>query len=88
LGAESAITIFRLQHGASGPHHERAIKNKTVGFDQRPRPLHNRYTRTDNFARWEMAVAYGRYKFVTVSLPKRSRNGRFTSETPVPRLLE
>jgi hypothetical protein len=28
-----------------------------------------------------MAVTYGRYKFVTVSLPKRFRNGRFTSET-------
>jgi hypothetical protein len=28
-----------------------------------------------------MAVAYNRYKFVTVSLPKRFRNGRFTSET-------
>jgi hypothetical protein len=27
-----------------------------------------------------MAVAYSRYKFVTVSLPKRFRNGRFTSE--------
>ena len=30
-----------------------------------------------------MAVAYSRYKFVTVSLPKRFRNGRFTSETAV-----
>jgi hypothetical protein len=28
-----------------------------------------------------MAVAYGSYKFVTVSLPKLLRNGRFTSET-------
>ena len=28
-----------------------------------------------------MAVAYNRYKFLTVSLPKRLRNGRFTSET-------
>jgi hypothetical protein len=28
-----------------------------------------------------MAVTYSRYKFVTVSLPKRFRNGRFTSET-------
>jgi hypothetical protein len=28
LGADSAIIIFRfvLQHGASGPHHERAVK--------------------------------------------------------------
>jgi hypothetical protein len=28
-----------------------------------------------------MAVTYARYKFVTVSLPKLLRNGRFTSET-------
>ena len=28
-----------------------------------------------------MAVTYSRYKFVTVSLPKRFRNGRFNSET-------
>jgi hypothetical protein len=39
-----------------------------------------RYTRTDTCVRWGMAVTYGRYKFVTVSLPKRFRNGRFTSE--------
>jgi hypothetical protein len=32
-----------------------------------------------------MAVKYNRYKFVTVSLPKRFRNGRFTSETAVRR---
>jgi hypothetical protein len=30
-----------------------------------------------------MAVAYGRYKVVTVSRPKRLRNGRFTSESAV-----
>jgi hypothetical protein len=30
-----------------------------------------------------MAVTYSRYKFITASLPKRSRNGRFTSETAV-----
>jgi hypothetical protein len=30
-----------------------------------------------------MAVTYNRYKFVTVSLWKRFRNGRFTSETAV-----
>jgi hypothetical protein len=52
-----------------------------VGFDQRPRPLHNRYTRTDNFIHWEIAVTYSHYKSVTVSLPKRFRNGRFNSET-------
>jgi hypothetical protein len=31
--------------------------------------------------RWGMAVTYGRYRFVTVSPPKRFRNGRFNSET-------
>jgi hypothetical protein len=25
LGADSAIIFFRLQHGASGPHHERTV---------------------------------------------------------------
>jgi hypothetical protein len=30
-----------------------------------------------------MAVTYNRYKFVTVSFPKRARNGRFASETAV-----
>jgi hypothetical protein len=30
-----------------------------------------------------MAVTHSRYKFVTVSLPKRFRNGRFTSKTAV-----
>jgi hypothetical protein len=32
-----------------------------------------------------MAVTYSRYKFTTVSLPKRFRNGRFASETTVRR---
>jgi hypothetical protein len=32
-----------------------------------------------------MAVTYSRYKFVTVALPKRLCNGRFTSETAVRR---
>jgi hypothetical protein len=38
---------------------------------------------TTDTARWEMAVAvtHNRYKFLTVSLLKRLRNGRFTSET-------
>jgi hypothetical protein len=36
-------------------------------------------------ARWGMAVTYSRYKFVTVLLPKRFRNGRFTSGTAVRR---
>jgi hypothetical protein len=31
--------------------------------------------------RWGMAVIYSGYKSVTVSLPKRFPNGRFTSET-------
>jgi hypothetical protein len=48
------------------------------------RYMHYRYTRTDACVRWGMAVAcYSRYKFVTVSIPKRFRNGRFTSETAV-----
>ena len=32
-----------------------------------------------------MAVTYNRYNFLTVSLPKQLRNGRFTSETAVRR---
>ena len=60
-------------------------QNKTVGFGQRPRPLHNRYTRLGTCVRWGMTVTYSRYKFVTVSLPKRFRNGRFTSKTAVRR---
>ena len=35
--------------------------------------------------RWGMAVTCGRYKFATGSLPKRFRNGRFTSKTAVRR---
>ena len=61
------------------------IKNKAVGFDQRPRPLHDRYTRTDTCVRWEMPVRYIAVKFLSVSLPKRQCNGRFTSETAVRR---
>jgi hypothetical protein len=45
--------------------------------------LHNRYTRTDTCVRWGMAVTYSRHKFVAVSLPKRFRNGCFTSETGI-----
>jgi hypothetical protein len=30
---------------------------------------------------WGMAVTNNRYKFITASLPKRFRNGRFISET-------
>jgi hypothetical protein len=61
------------------------FKNKAVDFGQRPRPLHNRCTRTGTCVRWGMAVAYSRYKFVTVSLPKRFRKSRFNSETAVRR---
>jgi hypothetical protein len=32
-----------------------------------------------------MAVTQSRYKFLTASLPKRLRNGRFTSDTAVRR---
>ena len=63
-------------------HSHTRIKPLAVGFGQRPRPLHSRYryTRTGTCVRWGMAIAYSRYKFVTVSLPKRFRNGRFTSK--------
>jgi hypothetical protein len=51
---------------------------------------HGRYItvtpeRTLTCVRWRMAVTYNRYKFVTVSIPKWFRNGRFTSETAVRR---
>ena len=45
---------------------------------QRPRPSHSRCARPDTCVRWGMAVACGRCEFLTVSLPKRLRNGRFT----------
>jgi hypothetical protein len=45
---------------------------------------HNHYTRTGAFFRWEMAVKYSRYKFISVvSILKRLRGGRFASETAV-----
>jgi hypothetical protein len=62
-------------------HSHTRHQNKAVGFGQRPRPLHNRYTRKDTFFRWRMAVTNSRYKFVTVPLPKQFRNGRFTYES-------
>jgi hypothetical protein len=43
--------------------------------------LHNRHTRTDTHVRWGMAVTCDRYKFLSVSLLKRFRNGHFASET-------
>jgi hypothetical protein len=36
---------------------------------------------SETAVRWGMAVTHSRYKFVTISLPKRFPNGRFTSET-------
>jgi hypothetical protein len=40
-------------------------QNKAAAFYQRPRPLHNRYTRMETCVRWVMTVTYNRYKFVT-----------------------
>jgi hypothetical protein len=34
---------------------------------------------------WPLHIAYSRYNFLAASLPKRFRNGRFTSETAVRR---
>jgi hypothetical protein len=67
-------------------------QNKAVGFCQRPRPLHNPYTRTGTCFHWGVDVAYNRYKLLTVLLPKRPRiitavsilkppSGGFRSET-------
>jgi hypothetical protein len=47
--------------------------------------VRDRHTRMGTCVRWGMAAAYGHYKFMTVSLLKRPRNGRFTSETAVRR---
>jgi hypothetical protein len=38
-------------------------QDKTVGFGQRPRPLHNRYIQTGVCVRWGMVVACNRYNF-------------------------
>jgi hypothetical protein len=50
---------------------------------------HGRYItvtpKTVTCVRWGMAFAYSRYKFVTASIPKRFRNGRFTSKNAVRR---
>jgi hypothetical protein len=62
------------------PVKDTQTKNKAVGIGQMPRPLHGRHARTETCFRWVMAVTHNRYKFVTVSLPKRPRNGRFRSE--------
>jgi hypothetical protein len=68
-----------------GKHPNTRIQNKADAFGQRPRLLHGRRTRTGTCVRWGMAVTSYRYKFVTVLLPKRPRNARFTSETAVRR---
>ena len=47
------------------------------------RHTHGRYTRAGACVRWGMAVTSDCCKCETVSLPKRFRNGRFTSETAV-----
>jgi hypothetical protein len=54
---------------------------RTANFDQQPRPLHSRYTRTVAFARWGMAVTLKRYNFLAIPLPKWPHYGRFASET-------
>ena len=79
------VTNFQLP-GARGW----IIPGKNPDTRIKPLPLTNghgryitvtRYTRTDSCVRWGMAVIYSRYKFIAVPLPKRLRNGRFTSET-------
>ena len=53
----------------------KAFKIKAVGFGQRPRPVNNRFTQTENapVGRWVVAVAHNLFKYVTVSLPQRPR---------------
>ena len=82
-GVDTPVALIRdVSHWAwqnLGPY-----QNKTVGFGQRPRPLHSRCARTGTCIRWEMAVTYiycSRCKYATASLPKRLRNGRSASET-------
>ena len=55
-------------------------QNKTVAFGQRPRPLHNRYTRTGACFP-TFPLGNGRWR--SLRNPKRLRNGRFTSEISV-----
>ena len=60
------------------PHPHTRIKIKTLALAHQlaaKQPL--LHTRTGTCVRWEMTVAYNRYKFITVSLPKRSRSGYF-----------
>jgi hypothetical protein len=61
------------------------INNHPLIYGPLVYPLHNQQTRTDTYFCWGMAVTYGRYKSITISLPKRLSNGRFTSEAAVRR---
>jgi hypothetical protein len=64
----------------TAPRFPMTAQNKAVGFDQRPRPLHDRYTRTDTCVRWEMSVKSIAVKFLSVTLLKPPFGG-FRSET-------
>jgi hypothetical protein len=55
------------------------VTNETIGFGRYITVTPER--KLISFIRWRMAVAYNRYKFVTVSLLKRLRGGRFASKT-------
>ena len=51
-----------------GKNSDTRIKNKAVASDQRQRPLHGRYTRTDTCVRWEISVIYINVIFFFVSI--------------------
>jgi hypothetical protein len=85
------ISVKKIQCPGSGTE---IIPGKNPDTRIKPLPLtngHGRYIHAHNITatsegtltcvRWGMAVAYNRYKFVTVSLPKQFHNGHFTSET-------
>jgi hypothetical protein len=76
----SGTEITQYSTSSRFPH-----QNKTAGFGQRQRSLHNRYTRTGILFRLGMAVAYSRYKLVTILLLKRLCNGHFISKAAVRR---
>jgi hypothetical protein len=46
--------------------------------------VHNRHIQTETCVHLGMAITYNRYKFVTVSIPKRLRDGRFRSGLKYP----
>jgi hypothetical protein len=85
FGLGSFPHLITLEEAEITPGKRSDTRIKTVAFG--PRPLHNRYTRTENCVRWVMAITYKHYKFSTVSLLKRLpvHNGRFASETAVRR---